>query len=122
MKSLTTHKRSDSEQSPYRKLWRAVLMGALKDLQGYPQSALDGQWRRREARPWFKSPDNGIGSLNWVCEITNLDADTVRRYVLSTPSAIYDLANKRAPPALSVQFGRGRAGPPYKRTKRMIFE
>ena len=84
MKSLlqSCSRCSDSGHKPYLKLWQAVLLGALRDLQGYPPSAFDCERHQRAAQRWFKSHGTGIGSLNWVCEMTSLDADTIRRYAL----------------------------------------
>src|SRR5215469_17148672 len=86
MKSLlqSCSRCSDSGHKPYLKLWQAVLLGALRDLQGYPPSAFDCERHQRAAQRWFKSHGTGIGNLNWVCEMTSLDADTVRRYALGT--------------------------------------
>jgi hypothetical protein len=99
MKSLlqSCSRCSDPGHKPYLKLWQAVLMGALKDLQGNPPSAYDCQQHQREAQRWFKSHGTGIGSLNWVCEMTSLDADTIRRYALGiVPSEITPFVKNRA--------------------------
>ena len=99
MKSLlqSCSRCSDPGHKPYLKLWQAVLMGALRDLQGYPPSAFDCERHQREAERWFKSHGTGIGSLNWVCEMTSLDADTIRRYALGiVPSEITPFVKNRA--------------------------
>jgi hypothetical protein len=79
---------SDPAEEPCQKLWQAVLAGALKDLHASPPSAFDCQRHQREAQRWFLSPKTSVGSLNWICDVTNLDAETVRRYALSAPSGI----------------------------------
>jgi hypothetical protein len=86
---LSSHTRySDPAQEPLHKLWQAVLLGALKDLKGDAPSAPNCQRYQLDAQQWFESPRTGIGSLNWVCEIADLDAGTVRRYALSAPVAV----------------------------------
>jgi hypothetical protein len=97
MKSLLSGQAcwSDPSQEAHHKLWQAVLLMALRDLHGSPPSAFDCRRRQQEARRWFESPETGIGSLNWICNITNLDAGTVRRYALGAPSEIAPLITDR---------------------------
>ena len=92
MKSLLVPcqvRRYDADERPYHQLWQAVLFTALKDLQGSaPSGYSDCERRQQEARRRFESPATRVGSLNWNCEMNNLDAGSVRRYALGAHGEI----------------------------------
>ena len=52
----------------YKKLWAAVLDRAIED------SAYE-----EDARAWFQSGREGIGSFLWICDTLELDPDSLKR-------------------------------------------
>jgi len=52
----------------YKKLWAAVLDQAVGDATF-----------ENEARAWFQSTREGVGSFLWVCDTLNLDPDSIKR-------------------------------------------
>jgi len=55
----------------WRALWRAVLDQAFKDAQGHVGTYA----HRRDAREWFCSNRNDLGSFLWICEVLDLDPE-----------------------------------------------
>jgi hypothetical protein len=74
---------------PERKLWANVLLQAVTDLNGRDLVA-------RSARAWFRSNENSVGSLIWICHQMSLDPDAVRRRVLSGAAKPQALETDRA--------------------------
>ncbi len=65
----------------YRRLWAAVLEQAVKDARGGRTYHIITE----EARAWFRSKKEGMGSFIWVCRILDLDPGYVRRKVDQQP-------------------------------------
>jgi hypothetical protein len=53
----------------WRALWRAVLDQAFKDAEG----RVGTYAHRKDAREWFRSNGEDIGSFLWICEVLELD-------------------------------------------------
>jgi hypothetical protein len=66
----------------YRKLWFAVLEQAIKDSEGYLVSSRDDNDRiKQEARRWFLSENQGIGTFLWICLMLDLNPEFLRKHI-----------------------------------------
>jgi hypothetical protein len=66
----------------HRKLWFAVLEQAIKDSEGYLMRSRDNNERiKQEARRWFLSENQGIGSLLWICLVLDLNPEFLRKHI-----------------------------------------
>ena len=65
----------------YRRLWAAVLEQAVKDARGGRTYHIITE----EARAWFRSKNENVGSFIWVCRILDLDPCYVRAKVDQQP-------------------------------------
>jgi hypothetical protein len=74
---------------PELQLWRMVLIQSALDLFGIRPavSQRERQLLAAQAQLWFENPATSPGSFNWVAAVLDLDADTVRRKVLSVQRA-----------------------------------
>ena len=71
---------------PYRKLWAAVLLQAIKDLTaGTINSDIVNNHRRRIAgstQYWLKADSDGVGSFIYICNVMGMDADKTRSKIM----------------------------------------
>jgi hypothetical protein len=67
---------------PERRLWRAVLEMAIRDL-GLVVCGYRAQPLRDNARAWIRSRNEDLGSFVFVCDALGLEADAVREELLS---------------------------------------
>jgi len=58
------------KRNPYEKLWFAVLMQAMEDLQ-------DEKFKQK-AEKWFKSNSSKTGSFLWICNYLEFNAEEIR--------------------------------------------
>jgi hypothetical protein len=83
--------RSDlAGSSEYVQLWLAVIAQALDDAlleigRSVPSEGgvpgvtyTEDQWTQRRARLWLSNDECGVGSLNWISTVLNLDAGAIR--------------------------------------------
>ena len=72
------------EDKRARILWAKFLLLNLKDARGKPIECYSGAANQciREARDWFRRNDNGVGSLNFVCQVLHLNPTVVRKKAL----------------------------------------
>ncbi len=71
-----------SASSPERELLKSVLNLAIADLTGVKISDVkqaEAIRIRAEVRDWFASMTDERGSFMWLCDLLQLDPDTVRR-------------------------------------------
>ena len=66
------------ELDQYRSIWLAVLQQAIADL---VTENVEEEIASRTARRWFKSDADGVGSFNWVCNVVNLERESVLQRV-----------------------------------------
>lgn len=66
------------EMECYKAVWLAVLQQAIADLMS---EAYDAEIPARTARRWFKSEVESVGSFKWVCDVVNLDRESVLQRV-----------------------------------------
>ena len=75
--------RNPTIDRPMRRLAAAVLAQALKDALGVggggPRSQ-DSSWQR-DALSWFASDEDSPGSMRWVSEVVDIDAESIRKWV-----------------------------------------
>ena len=80
-----------TEINQIQKLWAAVLVRALEDLQGKCGSSVTREQRDlliKQSYWWFfVSELDGIGSLKWICEALGLDIQAIRARALLAYSA-----------------------------------
>ena len=62
--------------APYRNLWAAVLEQAVKDVLQCTAS-LD----RERTLSWFESKRKDVGSFLWICNVLDLNPETIRMYI-----------------------------------------
>jgi hypothetical protein len=62
-----------------RRLWTAVLLTAIKDLQN--------KKRRRSAMRWIAESDPSVGGFRWICDHLQLDHIAAREKILRTPAS-----------------------------------
>jgi len=65
----------DDEFAPYKKLWMAVLLSAIKGLKPHltPLGEIKVPYRAKvEILPWIKAEETGPGSFLWVCAALNI--------------------------------------------------
>jgi len=76
-----------TEDTGCQQLWAACLLNALNDLNGNKTDAncsiYSNQRYAQEAKEWFESDADGIGSFRFICQIFSLD-------VLAARQAIFD--------------------------------
>lgn len=78
----------------YGQLWLAVVALAVEDAsmdlaEEIPETLparsartyTENQWIQRRARIWIEGASQGIGSLEWICVMLNLDAEAIREEV-----------------------------------------
>lgn len=64
----------------FKRLWFVVIEQALKDAEGYGMGDKSyGENIREEARVWFLSENQGIGSFFWVCLVLDLNPEFLRK-------------------------------------------
>ena len=61
----------DMEQK-YRNLWAAVLKQAIKDANQNTKNPLNNPYL------WFHSDSHAVGSFLWICNILNIDPESIR--------------------------------------------
>lgn len=77
-------------QNPYRALWAGVLEQAIRDWRE-PEKLSNHQTDyavRSLALHWFFSDRQTIGSFRFVCEVLDLDCDSVRRRIFGEDKAV----------------------------------
>jgi hypothetical protein len=62
-----------------RSLAMGILLQAMRDATSIGLKS-DGGWRD-DAREWFAATGDSPGSLEWICEILELDADNLRHWI-----------------------------------------
>lgn len=67
---------------PEARLWVEVLRNAICEA-GAPGVDWRTATRRTEARAWLESDEGHVGSYRWICEMLNLEPETLRRGILS---------------------------------------
>lgn len=71
---------------PYRKLWAAVLLQAIKDLTaGNTNSVPVNNQRKRicgSTQFWLNSDNDGVGSFNYICLVMGMDSVKTRDRML----------------------------------------
>jgi hypothetical protein len=69
-----------------RHLWTAVLVQAIRDLNGNdtPKQRYDRSQLRDDTRLWFESDNIETGSFRWICDQLEIDALQLQRRVLET--------------------------------------
>lgn len=68
----------------YGQLWLAVLQKAVEDASTPLQPAQNHQgdlFYQRRARLWMLTARKGVGSLNWICNLLNIDPEAIRAEV-----------------------------------------
>ena len=58
------------------KLWAAVLKQAIKDAQKYY-----GSFSGDRSQLWFKSETEEVGSFLWICNVLDLDPESIARFM-----------------------------------------
>lgn len=60
------------DYSPYRALWAAVLVQAVRDMDDYDKSVA------RSASDWVFSEDTSPTSFNWICSMLDIPAEEMQ--------------------------------------------
>lgn len=69
--------------TPYTRLWASVLDRAIRDYYSYTRGDSifyhpgEQQAAKREVEHWFRVTDNEPGSFYWVCDMLNIEPDSV---------------------------------------------
>ncbi|MDA2925716.1 hypothetical protein MYX78_00540 [Acidobacteria bacterium AH-259-G07] len=73
--------------SSVKNLALAILRQAFRDAFASPRNSRNESWRK-DALEWFFSQEDCPGSLDWVCEILQIDAGSFREWLqIQTRSA-----------------------------------
>lgn len=59
-------------EQKYRNLWAAVLKQAIKD------ANQNTKYPFNNPQLWFKSDSHAVGSFLWICNILNIDPESIR--------------------------------------------
>ena len=78
-----------------RRLWAAVLEQAIKDARGGRTYHIITE----EARTWFRSQNEDVGSFIWICRTLDLDPSYVRGKVKQQPVVRATWRSPARPPA-----------------------
>ena len=78
-----------------RRLWAAVLEQAIKDARGGRTYHIITE----EARTWFRSQNEDVGSFIWICRTLDLDPSYVRGKVNQQPVVRATWRSPARPPA-----------------------
>ncbi|HSR69523.1 MAG TPA: hypothetical protein VLU25_16425 [Acidobacteriota bacterium] len=69
-------------EPPVSKLALGILLQALRDVTAPKESSReDSEVWRDDAVEWFTASGNGPGSLNWVCQILEMNPGGFRRWL-----------------------------------------
>ncbi len=81
-KSTGLHSTKEPLDPSVRKLARAILRQAVRDMLMHPDSASGGSdgWEK-DAAQWFFSDETDPGSLTWVCDILQLQPWMLRQWL-----------------------------------------
>lgn len=83
--------KEDRSLLPEEALWSAVLQQAFMDLVKNKTTCVSTV---ENAKDWFASEEDSIGSLKWICETIDLKMPKVLQYV---SSMLYDRASDSTP-------------------------
>ena len=80
---------TDHEFGPSKRLWMAVLLCAIKDLEPFkiPGGIIKQSDNEVTAKQWVVSSDTDPGSLVWVCEALDIPVDELRSVLLDAIKA-----------------------------------
>ncbi len=90
----------------YKRLWAAVLEQAVRDAHGSRTYHIIAE----EARAWFRSKNEEVGSFIWVCRILDLDPSYVRTKVNQQP-VVKPTWRSPAGQPVALPVGRGSMSP-----------
>jgi hypothetical protein len=79
---------SDITENTSKRLWAAVLIGAIKDVKKLAAAKSRDSVSKEEAKAWLQSDSKETGSFLWICEIFNLDHDCVRKSIAENNSRV----------------------------------
>lgn len=60
----------------YGHLWMAVLRQAMDDATMPPNTA-EAVLERARARTWLRDPAEGVGSVQWICDVLNVKLEVL---------------------------------------------
>ena len=71
----------------YRNLWSAVLKQAIEDVAKYPGGLIS-----ERTLSWFENKCEEIGSFQWICNILNLNPESIKMFIYHVISERFSTA------------------------------